>query len=221
MMSVSATSIASCTPSTANWAGQKSRFWPGGVRAINPECEVNPRQAFFTSGNAGEILATPYAYVLDAIDSPSQKSLLIALCQQQGIPVITTGGAAGRRDPTAVRVMDLAFTSHDRLTMYVRRLLRSRFGFPRQGSPFQVECVCSTEMPLFPKDDGTVCTARPIGGDLRLDCQSGFGTASFVTGTFGFVAAARIIQAIAVPNPDKLAKENNGKALALSKTLNN
>jgi tRNA A37 threonylcarbamoyladenosine dehydratase len=41
------------------------------------------------------------------------KCLLIGLCHQNGLPVIITGAAAGRRDPTAVCVMDLAFTSHD------------------------------------------------------------------------------------------------------------
>jgi tRNA A37 threonylcarbamoyladenosine dehydratase len=35
------------------------------------------------------------------------------------------------------------------------------------------------------------------GVDLRLDCENGFGTASFVTGTFGLVAASRIVQSIA------------------------
>jgi tRNA A37 threonylcarbamoyladenosine dehydratase len=33
---------------------------------------------------------------------------------------------------------------------------------------------------------------------LRLDCNSGFGTACFVTGTFGLVAAARVVQRIAL-----------------------
>ena len=167
------------------------------VQAINPDCEVRPLHLFFTHANAEEILAAGFTYVLDAIDSPSLKCLLIGLCHQKGLPVITTGAAAGRRDPTAVCVMDLAFTSHDRLTMYVRKKLRARFAFPPQGKPFDVECVCSTEQPVFPKPDGSVCGQRPVGGDLRLDCYSGLGSASFVTGTFGFVAASRIIQKIA------------------------
>ena len=34
--------------------------------------------------------------------------------------------------------------------------------------------------------------------DLRLDCNSGLGTASFLTGTFGLVAAAHIVRKLAV-----------------------
>ena len=104
------------------------------VRAINPDCVVHPLQAFFLKSNACEILQARYDYVLDAIDSPARKCLLIALCREKAIPVITTGASAGRRDPTAVQVMDLAFSSHDRLLQEVRKKLRTRHGFPRGGA---------------------------------------------------------------------------------------
>src|SRR5512142_560067 len=63
------------------------------VQAINPECAAHSVQAFFLKSNANEILQTPFDYVLDAIDSPSRKCLLIALCRERAIPVITTGAA--------------------------------------------------------------------------------------------------------------------------------
>ena len=170
------------------------------VRAINPDCVVHPVQAFFLKSNADEILQTRFDYVLDAFDSPSRKCVLIALCRERGIPVITSGAAAGRRDPTAVEVTDLAFSSHDRLLQEVRGKLRSRHGFPRGKNPFGVECVLSREPAVYPGADGKVCTAPGEEQDLRIDCNSGFGTASFVTGTFGFVAAARIVQRIAGKN---------------------
>ena len=167
------------------------------VRAINPDCGVHPVQAFFLKSNADEILQGRFDYVLDAFDSPARKCLLIALCRERTIPVITTGASAGRRDPTAVEVTDLAFSSHDRLLQEVRKKLRTRHGFPRGESPFGVECVVSREMVVYPGKDGLVGTSPGPEPDLRLDCDTGFGTASFVTGTFGFVAAGRIIQRIA------------------------
>lgn len=169
------------------------------VRAINPDCILHPMQAFFLPSNAEEIFQTPFTAVLDAIDSPSRKALLIALCRERNLPLVTTGGAGGRRDPTAVEVTDMAFASHDRLLREVRRLLRRRHNFPRGDKAFGVECVVSREPVMFPQKDGTVCAARPESPDLRLDCNSGFGTACFVTGTFGFVAASRLIQRIACP----------------------
>lgn len=166
------------------------------VQAIHPECCVKPIHAFFLKSNAAEILATKYDFVLDAIDSPARKCLLIAACRERQIPVITTGASAGRRDPTAVQVVDLAFSSHDRLLQEVRKKLRVRHGFPRGSVPFGVECVLSREPVVYPAPAGSICE-RPISKDLRLDCDTGFGTASFVTGVFGLVAASRVVQAIA------------------------
>jgi len=163
------------------------------VRAINPDCLVHPQHSLLLKSNADEILGAGFAAVLDAIDSPSLKSLLIARCHAHGIPVVTTGGAGGRRDPTRIEVTDLAFSSHDRLLQEVRSQLRTEYGFPRGGRPFGVECVLSREPAVYPAKDGSVCTRRSDAADLRLDCSSGFGTASFVTGTFGLVAASRIV----------------------------
>jgi tRNA A37 threonylcarbamoyladenosine dehydratase len=169
------------------------------VQAINPDCSLHPCQAFFLKSNADEILGTKFDAVLDAIDSPSLKAFLLAKCRDRAIPVVTTGAAGGRRNPMALEVTDLAVTSHDRLLQEVRRLLRQRHGFPRGDRPFGIECVVSREEVVYPKKDGSVCASRPENPDLRLDCNSGFGTASFVTGAFGLAAASRIVQRIANP----------------------
>ena len=166
------------------------------VRAINPFCEVYEIRSFFLKSNASTLLQTRYDFVLDAIDSPSVKALLIASCFERGIPVITVGGSGARQDPTAIEVADLAFSSHDRLLQEVRRKLRQRYGFPRGDQPFGVECVLSRE-PLVGVIDESMCIREPHGEDLPLDCGTRFGTASFVTGTFGFVAASRIIRVLA------------------------
>jgi tRNA threonylcarbamoyladenosine dehydratase len=167
------------------------------VQAINPECVIHPLHTFFTKTNASRILETRFAAVLDAIDSPSLKCLLIAMCRERSIPVVACGGAGGRRDPTAIEVTDLAFSSADRLLREVRRQLRRRHGFPRGDRPFGVECVVSREQPMYPDGNGEVCAQRPEAPDLRLDCNSGFGTAGFVTGAFGLVAASRVVRTIA------------------------
>jgi tRNA A37 threonylcarbamoyladenosine dehydratase len=182
------------------------------VRGTNPECDVRPALEFFTESNAGALLATRYDYVVDAIDSLTNKCLLLARCRELGIPVITCGGAGGRRDATAVRVTDLALTSHDRLLQKVREKLRKDFGFPRGETAFGIAAVFSPEPPVFPARDGTVCAQRESGegASLTLNCDSGFGTATFVTGTFGFAAAGHVVQRIAqgaqVSNPNSREK---------------
>jgi tRNA A37 threonylcarbamoyladenosine dehydratase len=169
------------------------------VRAINPDCDAAPLREFLVQSNAGRILSRDLDFVFDAIDSPREKCLIIALCRERGLPVITAGGAGGRRDPTHVRVADLARSEGDRLLQSVRKTLRADYAFPRGGRKFGVECVFSDEPPVYPQQDGTVCGTRETGSDLRLDCRSGLGTATFVTGTFGFVAAARIVERLTRP----------------------
>jgi tRNA threonylcarbamoyladenosine dehydratase len=171
------------------------------VQLINPECRIHPLQSFFLASNAEEILRTPFDYVIDAIDSPSRKALLIRLCREKHIPVVTTGAAGGRRDPASIEVTDLAFSTHDSLLRYVRKLLRQSPGFPKGDQPLGVECVFSRERVVYAKKDGSLCLQPDGETDFRLDCSSGFGTAAFVTGTFGFIAASRVVQRLASDPP--------------------
>lgn len=168
------------------------------IKIINPDCQVNALHSFFLKSNAEEILAASFSGVVDAIDRPEIKAHLIALCVRCGTPVVTVGGAGGRRNPAAVVTADLAQSSHDPLLQSVRKTLRGEYGFPRQGL-FGVEAVFSREPMMYPQADGTVCEDRGTAANLRLDCRSGFGTATFVTGTFGFVAASRLLERIAAP----------------------
>lgn len=168
------------------------------IEAINPECMVHARMEFFTATTAEDILGTKYDYVFDGIDVLSNKCHLIAACVGKGLRIVTAGGAGGRKDPTAVRISDLAFCSHDALLSETRRRLRKEYGFPRDPlTPFQVESVFSSERPVYPQTDGTVCEQRDLTTELRLKCEGGFGTAAFVTGAFGFAGAAQIVRQIA------------------------
>jgi tRNA A37 threonylcarbamoyladenosine dehydratase len=168
------------------------------IHAINPGCVVHAERAFFVQANARKLLETRFDYVFDAIDAPREKALCVSLCRELKILVITSGGAGGRRDPTQVRVDDLSRATHDRLLTTLRKTLRSDHNFPRGEKKFGVECIFSPEPPLFPQKDGSVCATKEAGdAQLKLDCRAGFGSATFVTGTFGFAAAARIVARIA------------------------
>jgi tRNA A37 threonylcarbamoyladenosine dehydratase len=172
------------------------------VRAIHPGCQVTGIEAFFREENAASILDRGFDAVVDAIDVVRHKALLLAACRQRGIPVVTCGGAGGRRDPTRIRVADLAETSHDPLLLAVRRALRSRHGFPtapdgRRSAPFAIPAVFSDEPRLFPACDGSVSGTREQHADLRLNCESGYGTSSPVTASFGLAAASVVLGILA------------------------
>ena len=199
------------------------------VRTISPEARVEGRVEFFTADTASRLLGLETDsisedrpdFVVDAIDAMSNKVRLIALCQGAGIPLVVCGGAGGRRDPTAVRVADLATVTHDRLLSEVRKRLRREHGFSRTSKKLRIECVHSAEAPVFPDRDGQVCATRASDNEmpLRLNCESGFGSATQVTGTFGFAAAARVLARLAVPIPKSVPNPESQPSLPQSSIL--
>ncbi|MES1180903.1 MAG: tRNA cyclic N6-threonylcarbamoyladenosine(37) synthase TcdA [Verrucomicrobiota bacterium] len=168
------------------------------IRAINPDCRISIEQKFFNAQTAEELLAPKFDFVLDAIDSVANKVLLLTKCREKNLPVVSCGGAGGRRDATQIRVADLAKVTHDRLLAEVRKKLRKEFHFPADGSPMNLDCIFSAEPPVFAQPDGSVCATRTEAEDgTRLNCNGGLGSATFVTGTFGFAAAGIVVQKIA------------------------
>ena len=170
------------------------------VKEINPHCKVTIIDDFITLDNMADYLSgnnTPhnYDYVVDAIDSIKFKAGIIYYCKRNKIPVITTGGAGGLTDPSVIKVVDLSKTYNDALAAKVRSTLRDQYNFTKNTKrSFGVECIFSSQQQLYPKEDGTVSHQKPGIHGVSLDCRFGYGAASFVTGTFGFIAAARVIE---------------------------
>lgn len=182
---------------TGEFGKPKVEVMAARVQLIHPGGIVHARHMLFTGTTAEQLSAPKYDCVLDAIDTKAMKALLIARCRERKLPVVTVGGAGGRRDPTAIRVADLARASHDGLLSNVRKILRTEHGFPRDPKlNLGVNCVYSPEAQVFPASDGTICALREPDARLRLDCRTGYGTATFVTGAFGFAAAAQVVKQI-------------------------
>ena len=168
------------------------------ISEIAPDCIVHLDLAFYTPQRAEHFFSQAYSYVVDTIDSTQHKCHLIAQARERGQALMTSGGAGGCVDPSRIRVDDLSRTINDPLLLQVRKRLRQDYGFPKyKRQKFHIECVYSDELPRYPQADGTVSCQRARGGDYRLNCDAGFGSAAFVTGTFGFFLAARVVESIA------------------------
>ena len=166
------------------------------VADINPFCHCEIIDDFLTTQNLNELLSLgqKYDYVIDAIDSIKFKSAMIYHCRRNKIPIITTGGAGGLTDPLAIKVSDLSQTYNDPLAAKVRSQLRNEYNFPKNTKRrFRVECVFSSQQPVYPKADGSVSHEKPGIHGISLDCSMGYGSAMAITATFGNVAASRVI----------------------------
>jgi len=165
------------------------------VKQINPQCDCQAIDDFITDSNCQKYLNKKYNYVIDAIDSIKFKAAIIYYCKRNKIPVITTGGAGGLIDPTAITISDLTKTWNDPLAAKVRSQLRYQHGYTKNPKrTFGIQCVFSTEQQRYPKEDGSVGYAKPGVKNVTLDCNLGFGSSSCVTASFGFAVAARAIQ---------------------------
>lgn len=174
------------------------------IREINPECQVNEIEDFITLDNVSEYLlgaklGGKIDYVVDCIDAVKQKAALIAWCKRQKINIVTVGGAGGQTDPTQIQLSDLAKTYQDPLLAKVRNILRREYNFSKNVQRrFAVDAVFSSEQLVYPQTDGSVCNNKAgADGNMRMDCASGFGAVTMVTGTFGFVAASRVLTKLA------------------------
>jgi tRNA A37 threonylcarbamoyladenosine dehydratase len=177
------------------------------IAEINPACQVVTIEEFIDETNVGGLIPACDA-VIDAIDNVRAKAALIAHCRQQGIRILTTGGAGGRLDPTQIQVIDLSRTTQDALASKVRARLRKWYGFSRDPKKkFGVECVFSPEQIRRPagtpaQDNAVnenICVTDTAGADLDgsagLAC-AGYGSSVAVTAGFGFAAAAKVLAGI-------------------------
>jgi tRNA A37 threonylcarbamoyladenosine dehydratase len=177
------------------------------MRLVSPSCRIEARAEFYTKANSDELLAPRFDFVVDCVDRMSVKAHLIHECGVRGLRILTCGSAGGRRDPSQVRASDLGLAGNDELLRQVRRQLRREHGWPegRGGNalPMGIPCVFTGEKPVYPRADGTCGIEPEEGGSLRMDCASGVGAATFVTGTFGFVAASEVVRLLLSAETEK------------------
>ena len=168
------------------------------IAQINPYCRVTEIEDFVSADNLEQMVGIGrYDYVIDAIDDVRAKTALIVYCRDNGIPLITIGGAGGQIDPTKIEIRDLSRTEQEPLLAKVRKRLRTHHGFPRgTKKKFGIDAVFSTEPLRFPEAQACEADAEQSGGITGLNC-AGFGSAMVVTATFGLVAAAQVLRKLA------------------------
>ncbi|MBR6089073.1 MAG: tRNA threonylcarbamoyladenosine dehydratase [Anaerolineaceae bacterium] len=95
---------------------------------INPACRVTAVRAFIDKDRIDELLGgLPRPdYVVDAIDTVSQKLAIAAWCQKEHIPEVSAMGGANKLDPTRLRFANIEDTVVDPLARIVRKECRKR-----------------------------------------------------------------------------------------------
>ena len=175
------------------------------LRLVNPQAKIESQKLFYNADRSEALLTSPwgdgqYDYVVDCIDNVTAKLHLIATCKARGIPIVSSMGAAGKLDPLAIAISDLADTYRDPLAKDIRKHLRKKYDFPQEG-PMGVKAVFSKEDRQWPKElsydggQGFKCVCARVSDEQQCDNKSLIdGTVSFVTGAFGFACSSVVVR---------------------------
>ncbi len=173
--------------------------------AINPEVKITTVVDFYSAENAQKLLEGPFDAVVDAIDNVKAKLNLLHESLTRGYPVVSSMGAAGRLDPTCIRVEDLCETHMDPFAKDIRKLLKRKYGYDT-NKPTGITAVFSIEPRRQPFDlvydeahGGFLCVCPQGENDFHsCDHRNQIdGSVAFVTSVFGMQMAGVVVRRIA------------------------
>jgi tRNA A37 threonylcarbamoyladenosine dehydratase len=155
---------------------------------INPQLKLQTFQRFIDETSLPELLAPPFDYVVDAIDSFSPKLKLLVSALERGLPIISSMGAAGRLNPREIR---WGWLSTTQVCPLARRLRKGLHRLGKTGDAIMT--VFSTEIPFKPlapdvaHEESTFTQGRK---------RSVNGSISYIPAIFGSLIAAVVLNAI-------------------------
>lgn len=173
------------------------------LRQIHPSATIEDVREFYEEATSESLLARKPDLIIDAIDNLSAKAHLVARARELGIPLVVSGGASGRMDPTQIRIGELGRVEGDPFLKMLRKVLRRKHAFP-SDKDWGIAAVHSLEPPADPLElaydhgDGFRCVC-PQGDNGKHSCDHRnliYGTAGFVTGSFGFACASVAVKTL-------------------------
>lgn len=152
---------------------------------INPDLKLNVIAEYIKDDRMIDILNHPYDYVVDAIDTLAPKVFLIFHSLQKNLRVVSSMGAGGKFDPSAIKIADISKSYNCTLA----RMLRKRLHKLGVHKGFKV--VFSSEF----HDKTKVCITE---GEANK--KTTVGTISYFPAIFGCFAASVVIREL-LENP--------------------
>ena len=138
--------------------------------SINPAAEITALHQFFTAETADSFNLESYDYIIDAIDTLKDKTLLILMACNTEAKFFSSMGAALKLDPTRIKIAEFWKVQGDPLA----RVIRKRFKREGQYPARKFQCVYSDEL------------VEPQG--------EGKGSLVHITAIFGHMLAGLVVQ---------------------------
>ena len=147
------------------------------AKEISDSVTVIPHEIFYSPDTADSIDLTQFDFIIDAIDTVTCKTELIARSTDLNIPIISVMGTANKLDPLKLTVTDIYKTEGCPLARAMRTALKKR-------GVKKLTVIYSTEAPVKAEDFGEYReTGRP--------CPA---SAVFVPAAAGIAAASKAVE---------------------------
>lgn len=155
----------------------KSDIMEERISDINPMTNITKHTMQYRAESSEKIFNTEnkYNYVIDAIDSISDKIHLIKTCINNKIPIISSMGMANRLDPQKIKIDDISKTNTCPMARKIRRELLSK-----ENIKSGLKVVFSNEKPHKLIDNN----------------ETSLGSISFVPSVAGLLMASKVINDI-------------------------
>ena len=157
----------------------KSEYLAERLLDINPNLKLHVVQRYLRDDDMKTVLAQPYDYVVDAIDTLSPKIFLIHDALKNGLRLVSSMGSGGKFNPELVRIADIS-ESHG---CPLARILRKRLH--RLGIHTGFKVVYSPEE--VPENAMVPCVDEP-------NKKTTIGTISYMPPIFGCYIASVVIR---------------------------
>lgn len=171
---------------TSTIDGVKVKVMKRRLLDINPSAQVTALEKRYNESAAGEFNLNDYDYVIDAIDSLSDKALLIRNACDSTATLFASMGAALKTDSSRISTAEFWKVQGCPLAAALRR----RFKKSKQLPSRKFRCVYSDE--VFPNRGGEIDN----DGSMTFNKASINGTLSHTTAIFGLKLAELVINDI-------------------------
>lgn len=155
---------------------------------INPALKLKVIPEFIRDQRMIDILEEDkYDYVVDAIDTLSPKVFLVYHSLRLNLRIVSSMGAGGKFDPTAIRVADISATNFCNLARMLRKKLHKLGVYEGFTAVYSPEVV----------DKKLI-----VRGSEESNKASSVGTMSYMPAAFGIVCASVVIRELAGIQPE-------------------
>ena len=194
---VCSTNINRQLPATIQTIGQtKVDVLKDRLLAINPKAEINAIRQFYNIDTTESFNIGAYDYIIDAIDSLTDKAHLIVEACRTDATLFSSMGAALKMNPSKIQIAEFWKVQGCPLAAALRRKFKKG---EKPAKKFR--CVFSDELLRnkgvnFSEKPNEITDIHNIESSDQPETRQPNGTVAHITAIFGFTLAGLVIQSI-------------------------